>query len=107
MTTENFANEDDERKAKLVGETSRISWRDLEVFYAKGQVVEVDASLDLIEAALAVSKDDSEKVKQWMSRKMVGPVAPETATKWHEDQREVWAVVVAPWVLVQDKELAQ
>ncbi len=104
MSTDNPVTGDDERKAKLLGETSRINWRDLEIFYAKGQVVEVQPELDLIDVALAVSKDDSASVGNWMDQRKVGQVEPEKARRWHEEKREVWAVVVAPWVLVQDKD---
>ncbi|OZG72546.1 hypothetical protein BTA51_15630 [Hahella sp. CCB-MM4] len=104
MSTDNTIGSDDERKAKLLGETSRINWRDLEIFYAKGQVVEVQPELDLIEVALAVSKDDSAAVGDWMNQQKVGQVDPDKARRWHEEKRGVWAVVVAPWVLVQDKE---
>ncbi|AZZ91081.1 DUF2288 family protein [Hahella sp. KA22] len=93
----------DELRAKLVSDTARINWRELERFYAKGQVVLVSTELDLIETAAAVAQDDKQKVEAWIKSGELGGVTAETAQRWHDESYELWAVVVAPWVLVQDK----
>ena len=95
---------DQELQAKILGETSRISWRDLEIFYAKGQVVEVSSNLDLIEACLALTRDDKAAVEKWMDQQLLGALPPEKAQRWHDSEQVVWAAVVAPWVLVQESE---
>ena len=33
----------------------------------------------------------------------VGDVSPDLARAWYDRNAELWAVVVAPWVLVQDR----
>jgi len=33
----------------------------------------------------------------------VGEVSPDLARAWYERNAELWAVVIAPWVLVQDR----
>jgi hypothetical protein len=33
----------------------------------------------------------------------VGDVSPDLARGWHQNNAELWAVVIAPWVLVQDR----
>jgi len=91
-----------ELKARILGGTSRINWRDLEIFYAKGYVIEVSCDLDLIEACIALTRDDKVSVEQWMKQRLLGPPPPEKAQRWHDDEQFVWAAVVAPWVLVQE-----
>ena len=39
--------------AKLLGETAVISWAELQPFFARGALLQVDAALDLVEVAEA------------------------------------------------------
>ncbi|WP_162622506.1 DUF2288 family protein, partial [Acinetobacter baumannii] len=47
--------------AKLRGETAAISWAELQPFFARGALLQVDAALDLVEVAEALAGDDREK----------------------------------------------
>ena len=60
--------------AKLLGETASISWKELEPFFAKGALLWVDPSLDLIAAAEAVATDEGEKVAAWLAEDKVAAV---------------------------------
>lgn len=88
---------------KLNRDTARIAWSALENHYQEGSVIAVDDSLDLIEVAANFSLDNTEKVKAWLTAALVARVSEEKAQKWRESDQQVWAVVVAPWVLVQDR----
>lgn len=90
-------------RAKINLETSKISWLDLQTFFARGQVVLVSAQIDLIEVALRLSHDDKEVFKQWLENGDVSYVQDSLAEKWFNEKKELWSVVVAPWVIVQDK----
>lgn len=94
----------DELRAKLNLETSRIHWHDLQVFYARGQVVRVSSELDMLEAAVELAADNRAQFETWMARGLVGEVSADLARTWYERNAELWAVVVAPWVLVQDRD---
>ena len=91
--------------AKLLGETASITWTDLQPFFAKGALLWVDTSLDLIEVAQAVAQNEADKVSAWLASGEVGKVAETRALEWVERDPVLWAVVVAPWVLVQDRAL--
>lgn len=93
----------DELKAKLNLETSRIHWHELQTYFARGQVVRVEPGLDLLEVATELAADNRERFERWMSEDKVGDIAPEIARGWYDRNAELWAVVVAPWVLVQDR----
>lgn len=93
----------DELKAKLNLETSRIHWHELQTYFARGQVVRVSPDLDLLEVAAELAADNKQRFAQWMEGGRIGDVAPETAQAWYDRNAELWAVVVAPWVLVQDR----
>ncbi len=89
--------------AKLNLETSQIKWRDLQTYFARGRVVRVSPTLDLLAVAAELTADNKAQFEQWMSADQVGEVAPDQARHWYEQDAELWAVVVAPWVLIQDR----
>jgi len=92
----------DEKRVKINLETARINWHELQTFFAKGQVIFVDDSLDLVQAAYEVSEDNGQQIKTWMDAGLLGQVSDEQAGRWFEQKRDLWAVVVRPWVLVQE-----
>lgn len=93
----------DELKAKLNLETSRIHWHDLQTYFARGQVVRVAPELDLLEVATELAADNKSRFQQWMADGKVGDIPPDLAQAWYDNNAELWAVVIAPWVLVQDR----
>ncbi|MBQ0747985.1 MAG: DUF2288 domain-containing protein [Marinobacter sp.] len=93
----------DETKARLNLETSRIRWHELQTYYARGQVVRVGSNLDLLDVACDLVADNRALFEQWLTAGDVGDVSPELARAWYDRNTELWAVVIAPWVLVQDR----
>lgn len=93
----------DEIKARLNLETSHIRWHELQTYYARGHVVRVGRDLDLLEVASELVADNRVCFEQWLTNGDVGDVSPDMARAWFDRNAELWAVVVAPWVLVQDR----
>lgn len=89
-------------RAKVNMETSRIEWRELQQFFASGLAVRVSTTLDLVEVALQMSGDNKAQIENWLDAGMVGKVSDDQAAAWLASDPEVWAVVVSPWVLVQE-----
>lgn len=90
-----------EEKAKILGETAKISWQELEKFYAQGKLILVDSSLNLVDAGYSISLDDATKIIEWMEEGLLLKQFDNQAKQWHEDNAQVWSVVIHPWVLVQ------
>lgn len=93
---------DQELKIKLNKETAKINWQELQRFYASGSVIAVSADMDLIEVASQFSVDNSSAVSSWLEAGSVYKVDDKQAGLWFEQETEFWAVVVAPWVLIQE-----
>ncbi|WP_235015582.1 DUF2288 domain-containing protein [Oceanicoccus sp. KOV_DT_Chl] len=93
--------ENEDIRTKLNRETAKISWEELQRFYAAGSVVVVSAELDLIVVAELFSTDNSAAVTQLLESGGIVKADDRQAELWHQQQANVWAVVVAPWVLVQ------
>lgn len=87
---------------KLNCETARIAWKELERFFAQGKTVWVAPGEDLVETARLIAEDNAPAVQSLIASGAVGRVSDAQAAAWVESSAEVWAVVVAPWVLVQD-----
>jgi len=87
--------------AELLGQTGKIEWQEIERFFAKGQVVRVAPELDLVAVAMAMVEDDVEKMRPWHKQGQVGLLDNQTARHWAEVAPTLWAVVVSPWILVQ------
>ena len=97
----NTENIDENPRAKVILETSRIPWKELLRFFAGGAVIAVSIELDLVEVALQISEDNKIQVEQWMLEGKVAQASDEQAKKWLETDAVLWAVVVKPWILVQ------
>lgn len=89
--------------AKLLGETASITWKELEPFFAKGALLWVDASLDLIAAAEAVASDEGEKVAAWLAEDQLAKLSETRALDLFERDPQLWAVVVSPWIMIQER----
>jgi len=87
--------------AKLNQETARIDWSALQPFFARGQTVLVRPGLDLVAVATAFASDQRDVVATWMEAGEVARVSDAQAEDWSQTNAEMWAVVVAPWVLIQ------
>ena len=89
-------------RARLNAETGRLAWTELERHFARGVVIKVAGDLDLVDVALAMARDDKAVVADWLDRGRLAKAEPDDARAWHQQQSVFWAVVAAPWVLIQE-----
>ena len=102
-----MADEDTDKLQALLrddihSETSKIAWSELQRFFAAGKAIHIAVDLDLVEVALQFTNDNSTLVAEWMANGKISAVSDEQARHWYDTDASVWAVVVKPWVLVQD-----
>ncbi len=103
--------EDEEDRETLLrreyhAQTARIRWHELQTYYAHGSVIHVGSELDLVEVAVQLGLDNTHQFESWIADSQVAPVSDEQALAWYEADATLWAVVAAPWVLVQDRDQA-
>lgn len=89
-------------RAKIITETAKIPWSTLQRFFAGGKTLFVNKELDLIDVAYAFQQDNSDTVGAWVDSEQIKAVSTEQAKQWIEEDSLVWAVVVKPWVLIQN-----
>lgn len=89
-------------RAKLNLETAQLSWSELERHFARGDVIRVAPGMDLIDTALHIAENNTATVQEWLADGRITRAELTDAKDWHARQPMFWAVVVAPWVLVQE-----
>jgi hypothetical protein len=82
-------------------ETAQIRWHELQRFFASGNAIAVDPTLNLTHVAAQIVADNAVQIKGWMDTGLVDAVKDAQAQIWYEENALVWAVVIKPWVLVQ------
>jgi hypothetical protein len=102
MIEELLKQERELERAKIVSETAKIPWQELQRFFASGKVIWVAGDLDLVEVASALQQDDVQRVSRWTDSSKIVAVADDQARQWIADDSLLWAVTVKPWVLVQE-----
>ncbi len=89
-------------RARLNLETAKIGWAGIQRQFAKGLVLKVLPEMDLIDTAARMIHDERHTVEEWLQQKKIVQATIEDARRWNEEDPDLWAVVVAPWVLVQE-----
>ena len=86
----------------LNAQTGRIRWDELARHFARGLVVHLEKGQDLLRTAEVLIDDDSEAVQRLYDEGLLRRALDADAVRWQQENTEFWAVVVAPWVLVQE-----
>ncbi|ETN91405.1 hypothetical protein U062_01933 [Gammaproteobacteria bacterium MOLA455] len=93
--------EEQELIARLNSETAKIAWHDLQIHYAAGNVLGTAAHADLIKVAIEFNRDNATQIQQWLADSSLFEISDQQATEWYEKNQELWALVIPPFVLVQ------
>jgi len=83
-------------------ETAKIAWQELQRFFAMGVLIVVNRDEDLVNIAAAFIDDDNDQIQTLMDTGNVRKAETTDAKRWNQADADFWAVVVAPWVLVQE-----
>jgi hypothetical protein len=94
--------DDAELRARLNGETGKLAWGELQRHFARGVVITVAGELDLVEVAACMARDDADALQRWLASGQVARADAADAAGWQTRDARFWAVVTAPWVLVQE-----
>ncbi|MDY0248905.1 MAG: DUF2288 domain-containing protein [Pseudomonas sp.] len=89
--------------AQLLGETAQISWAEIMPQFAKGNVLWVASEQDLVAVAEHIINDDKKHVSALMQQKALHILNDDIALDYAQRNPELWAVVVSPWVLLQER----
>ncbi|MHC9510649.1 DUF2288 domain-containing protein [Kangiella sp. M94] len=88
---------------KLNGETAIVAWKEIERFFAKGNLLLIDQGVDLINCAADLSLDNAEAIKPLIDSEKIQRMPVEFVKENCQPETEFWSVVVAPYILAQLK----
>jgi len=88
---------------KLNLETAVIKWQDLERFFAQGKLLVIDNGLDLIGVAGVIANNKADELSRLIEQHKIEFATVEWVRANCQDQTELWAVVISPYVATQLK----
>jgi len=94
-------NTEADQRSKIVAETAKMPWSELQRWFAGGAAIYVAEELDLIDVAWKMSQDNKAALEPWVTSGQVTQVTDQQAVAWLDEDATLWATVVKPWVLVQ------
>ncbi|PSN18114.1 DUF2288 domain-containing protein [filamentous cyanobacterium CCP5] len=78
-------------------------WSWLSPHATRDALVVVDKQLDLVDVGYAIATDDVTKVNRWISEALLAKPTAQQMASWIEAERKRFkALIVQPYVLVQD-----
>jgi len=102
-STEPPVEPDFELAQKLNLETGQLSWQELQTFFARGIVIVVEKEHDLITTAKLLHDDNKAIIEELIESGDLIRANDDHARDWLSREPLFWSVVIAPWVLVQEK----
>lgn len=99
--TSDRQNQEQELIARLNSETAKIGWHELQKHHAAGNVLGVAANADLIKVAIEFHRDNAAQIQHWLADNSVFEISDQQALQWFENNQQLWALVLPPFVLVQ------
>lgn len=97
---------EDALRTALNAECGKLEWPELEKHFARGVVIKVGAEVDLIDVAVAMIKDDKATINEYLQQAKIVNATTQDALRWNAGKAFFWAVVVSPWVVVQEVKAA-
>lgn len=88
-------------KQKLNMETAKLHWKDLQLFFAKGNLLRVEPSEDLLTVAEYIASNNQTQIEQLIAESKIAFATPEWVKNNCKTDTLLWTVVVAPYVLCQ------
>lgn len=92
----------DQIAVQLNSETACISWTELERHFARGVLMTVSPGLDLVQLGAHMIHDDKSIIDAWLETGELRKTTDD-ARGWIMGEPMLWVVVIAPWVLAQEK----
>lgn len=90
-------------RERLKSRLGPVQFSDVKAHLDRDAVFIVRADLDLVECGVAVATDDVDQVRRWIDAGQLRKPSAEERREWPtQDARRWMAVVVQPFVLVQE-----
>jgi hypothetical protein len=89
---------------KLNLETAVVAWKEIERFFARGNLLQVEPGCDLINVAQAIAENDATKIESLIGQNKIAFATIEWVKAHCQAETQLWTLVVAPYVICQLKQ---
>lgn len=94
---------DEALRVRLTETMGPVTFDVLAPHLERDAVVLVASTIELVDAAIAVAQDDTDKVRAWIEDGTFRKPSVSERTRWKDQMGREWtSVVVQPFVLIQD-----
>lgn len=90
-------------RKKFEIEIGPADWKTLRPHLLRDAVILVAPDLDLIDVGIKVAEDDKAAIVQWIRAGKLTKPTPREAAVWEKGETDPLAVIVSPFVLVQQR----
>ena len=97
-------NDPDSIKKKLEAEVGSADWKVLKPHFLRNAIITVTPDLEIIDVGLKVAIDDAGQIEEWMNIGKIARPSQADADGWEKAGTEVTVLVIAPFVLVQQRQ---
>lgn len=92
----------DELRNRLTKDLAEVGWRDLRTHAGRGVLFLWTGQTPLVDAAIAVAKDDKSAVESWLEQGQLARPTAAQLSAWEEElDRPFEFVIVQPFVLAR------
>lgn len=92
-------------RKELAAMVGPAEWHNLLPHVARDSIVVVNPGLDLVDVGVAVAMDNVNSVQRWISEALIAKPTVAQLEDWERDRsRQFQALIVQPYVLIQDAE---
>lgn len=93
-----------EIRTELAGMIDEVEWQWLIPHAKRNAIVVVIKELDLLDVGVAIANDNVTSVQHWIREQLIYKPSTTQLVSWNQDtSRKFTALIVQPYVLVQEK----
>ena len=79
-------------------------WGCLRAHLARGGLIFINSSLDLIDVAINITCDNTDIIEKWITDDKIGKPTEDQINSWDDDKQKLFAMlIVSPYVLIQER----
>ncbi|MBE9535916.1 MAG: DUF2288 domain-containing protein [Proteobacteria bacterium] len=99
-----YKNDPESIREKLEGEIGPADWKVLKPHFLRGSIIMIAPDLDIIAVGVGIAIDDAVQIEAWMNGGKITKPSQTDADGWEKAGTELTALVIDPFVLVQQRQ---
>ncbi len=86
---------------KLKSDIDNTKWELLSPHHERNAAFLISHDLELLAVGVAMARDESKYIKQWINEQKLTPPTEEQVAQWNEEDTEFKYLIIQPYVIFQ------